>query len=157
MPVKPVPEGCNTVNAYLVVDSSVEAVEFYQKAFGAEAGMHMKSPDGKRTMHVEMRIGDSTIMMGDANPQWNMRSAKQLGGSPISLHLYVKDADALFNRAIAAGCQVEMPIMDAFWGDRYGKVRDPFGITWGIATHKEDLTHEEVTRRSAEFFKNMPC
>jgi len=156
MSVKPIPEGCNTVNAYLIVDDSVEAMEFYQKAFGAEAGIRMPSPDGKRTMHMEMRIGDSTIMMTDANPQWNARSPKQLGGSPVSLHLYVKDSDALFNRAVAAGCQVEMPIMDAFWGDRFGKVRDPFGHDWSIATHKEDLTPEEIARRGAEFFKNMP-
>jgi len=157
MPAKPIPEGFSTVSAFLIQEDSLRAMDFYQKAFGAEAGMHMPGPDGKGTMHMEMRIGDSTIMMTDENPQWNCRSPKSLGGSPVSMHLYVKDADALFNRAVAAGCEVEFPISDAFWGDRYGKVRDPFGHAWGIATHKEDLTLEQIGQRAAEFFKNMNC
>ena len=155
MSAKPIPEGFNTVSAYLIVDNSLEAMEFYQKAFGAEAGMRMPGPDGKSTMHMEMRLGDSMIMMSDANPQWNARSPKTLGGSPVSLHVYVKDADALFNRAVAAGCEVEYPIADTFWGDRYGKVRDPFGHAWGIATHKEDLTPQEIGKRAEEFFRSM--
>jgi len=155
MPAKPIPDGFNTVSAYLIVDNAVEAMEFYQKAFGAEAGTRMAGPDGKSTMHMEMRLGDSTIMMTDANPQWNARSPKTLGGSPVSLHVYVKDADAMWQRAVSAGCEVEYPIDDTFWGDRYGKLRDPFGHTWGIATHKEDLTPQEIGRRAAEFFQNM--
>ena len=155
MPAKPIPDGFNTVSAYLIVDNSVEAGNFYQKAFGAEVGMRMPGPDGKSTMHMEMRLGDSTIMLTDANPQWNAKSPKTLGGTPVSLHVYVKDADALFKRAVAAGCEVEYPIADAFWGDRYGKLRDPFGHTWGIATHKEDLSPDEIGKRAAEFFKNM--
>lgn len=155
MPVKPIPEGFNTVSAYLIQDDSVKAMDFYQKAFGAESGMRMPGPDGKSTMHMEMRIGNSTVMLTDANPQWNAKSPKQLGGSPMSLHVYVNDADALFNRAVSAGCEIEYPIGDTFWGDRYGKVRDPFGHSWGIATHKEDLTPEQIGKRAEEFFKNM--
>ena len=155
MAVKAVPDGFNTVNVYLVVKNAVEALEFYQKAFGAEAGERMPGPDGKSTMHAEMRIGNSTIMLTDENPKWEMKSPSTLGGSPASIHLYVKDADKMFKRAVDAGCTAMMPIMDAFWGDRYGKVIDPYGYQWGIATHKENLSPEEMGRRAAEFFANM--
>jgi uncharacterized glyoxalase superfamily protein PhnB len=155
MAVKPVPECYNTVSVYLVVKNSVEALDFYQKAFGAEAGVRMAGPDGKSTMHAEMRIGNSTVMLTDENPQWEMKSPEALGGSPASLHVYVDDADKLFNRAVQAGCEVKAPMMDAFWGDRYGKVEDPFGHQWGIATHKEDLTEQEIGKRAAEWFANM--
>jgi len=155
MAVKSVPDGFNTVSAYLVVKNAVEALEFYQKAFGAEAGARMPGPDGESTMHAEMRIGNSTVMLTDENPQWEMKSPATVGGSPASLHVYVDDADKAFNRAVEAGCTVAAPIMDAFWGDRYGKVKDPFGYQWGIATHKEDLSLEEMGRRAAEFFSSM--
>jgi PhnB protein len=153
--VKPVPEGFNTVSCYLIVKNAREALEFYQKAFGAEAGVRMAGPDGQSTMHAEMRIGDSTIMLTDENPQWGMKSPETLGGSPASLHVYVADADKLFHRAVEAGCTVAAPIMDAFWGDRYGKVTDPFGHQWGIATHKEDLSEDEMAKRAAAFFAEM--
>lgn len=130
-------------------------MEFYQKAFGAEAGARVAGPDGKSTMHAEMRIGNSTVMLTDENPQWEMKSPETLGGSPVSLHLCVDDADKLFNRAVQAGCEVKAPMMDAFWGDRYGKVADPFGHQWGLATHKEDLTEQEIGKRAAEWFANM--
>jgi PhnB protein len=155
MATKAVPDGYNTVSAYIVVKNSVEALEFYQKAFGAEPGGRMTGPDGASTMHAQMRIGNSTVMLTDENPKWEMKSAPTLGGSPVSLHIYVDDADKLFNRAVEAGCTVMAPMMDAFWGDRYGKVIDPFGNQWGIATHKEDLTMEEMNRRAAEWFANM--
>jgi uncharacterized glyoxalase superfamily protein PhnB len=155
MAVKAVPDGFNTVSVYLVVKDAVEALDFYQKAFGAEAGHRMPGPDGKGTMHAEMRIGNSTIMLTDENPKWEMKSPSTLGGSPVSIHLYVKDADKVFQRAVDAGCTAIMPIMDAFWGDRYGKVVDPYGYQWGIATHKEDLSPEETGRRAVEFFANM--
>ena len=153
--VKPKPDGFATVSCYLVVENSLKAIDFYGKAFGAEPGDRMPGPDGESTMHAEMRLGDSTFMLTDANPQWGMKSAKELGGSPVTLHVYVEDADALFERAIKAGCEVKFPISDTFWGDRYGKLTDPFGIEWGIATHKEDLTEEELTRRGQEWFANM--
>lgn len=153
--VKAVPDGFGTVSTYLVVKDSGQALEFYRKAFGAEPGMRMATPDGKMTVHAQMRIGDSTVMLTDENPQWNMKSAHTLGGSPASLHLYVEDADSLFERAVRAGCEVVYPMNDAFWGDRYGKVKDPYGHEWGIATHKEDLSPEEIGRRQAEFFASM--
>jgi uncharacterized glyoxalase superfamily protein PhnB len=155
MSVKAIPEGFNTVSVYLIVNDAKAAIDFYQKAFGAEAGDVMMGPDGQSVMHAEMRIGDSTVMLTSENPEWNMKSPKTLGGIASSAHLYVNDADAAFKRATDAGCEVAAPIMDAFWGDRYGKVRDPFGHEWGIATHKEDLTPEEIGKRQVEFFKQM--
>ena len=155
MAVKPIPDGFNSVSAYLIVRNSVDALDFYKKAFGAEACSRMAGPDGESTMHAEMRIGNSTVMLSDENPQWEMKSPQTLGGSPTSLHIYVEDADEVFNRAVAAGCTVKAPLMDAFWGDRYGKLVDPFGHEWGIATHKEDLSEEEIAKRGAEWFANM--
>lgn len=153
--VKPIPEGFNSVSVYLIVPNSVEALEFYQKALGAETLARMPGPDGKSTMHAEMRIGNSTVMLSDENPQWDMKSPKTLGGSPCSLHLYVNDTDAFFNRAVEAGCEVKMPPMDAFWGDRYAKVADPYGHQWGIATHIEDVSEEEMAKRAQEWFASM--
>ncbi len=155
MAVKKIPDGFNTVSAYLVVNNSVEALDFYQKAFGAETVSRMPGPDGKSTMHAEMRIGNSTVMLTDENPQWEMKSPHTLGGSPSSLHIYVEDADKLFDRAVKAGCTVKAPLMNAFWGDRYGKLEDPFGHQWGIATHIEDLSEREIGKRAAEWFANM--
>ncbi len=151
---KAVPDGCNTVNVYLVVQDVNKAIEFYERAFGAVRGSIMNGPDGG-VVHAEARIGNSTIMFSQENPAWDQKSATTLGGSPVSMHLYVDDADALFNQAVEAGCTEVFPISDVFWGDRYGKVTDPFGLSWGIATHKEDLTEEEMAKRAAEFFANM--
>jgi uncharacterized glyoxalase superfamily protein PhnB len=153
--VKAVPEGFNTVSSSLIVPNCVEALEFYKKAFGAEIIARMPGPDGKSTMHAEMRLGNSTVMLSDENPQWGTKSAKTLGGTPVTLHLYVDDADSIYKRAVAAGCTVTMPIMDAFWGDRYGKVKDPFGHEWGIGTHKEDLSPEEMDKRAKAAFAAM--
>lgn len=155
MAVKPVPDGFNTVSSYLVVKNSAEALDFYQKAFGAESRVRMPGPDGKSTMHAEMRIGNSTVMLSDENPQWGTKSPHTLGGSASSLHIYVEDADKAFSRAVDAGCTVKAPLMDAFWGDRFGKVVDPFGHEWGIATHKEDLDEKEIGLRAEKFFAEM--
>ena len=155
MAVKAIPDGFNSVSAYLIVSDVDEALKFYAKALGAEPGCVMRTPDGSAVMHAEMRIGNSTVMLGSENPQWQMKSAKTLGGSPVSVHIYVDDADELYQRAIDAGCEAEQPLADAFWGDRYGKVRDPFGLQWGIATHKEDVSEEEMGKRAAEFFAKM--
>lgn len=152
---KAVPDGFNTVSTYLVVKNAKEALDFYQKAFGAEAGSRMPGPDGESTMHAEMRIGNSMVMLTDENPAWEMKAPSTLGGSPASLHLYVDDVDKAFKRAVDAGCTVKAPLMDAFWGDRYGKVEDPFGYQWGIATHVEDVPEEEMGKRAAEFFASM--
>ncbi len=152
--VNPVPDGCNTVNVYLVVPNSQEALEFYGRALGAKTTACMSTPDGG-TMHAEMAIGNSTIMLTDENPQWELKSPQTLGGNSGSLHLYVEDADALFNQAVEAGCEVLAPMSDMFWGDRYGKVADPYGHHWGIATHVEDVPMEEMEQRAAAFFKSM--
>ena len=106
-------------------------------------------------MHAEIRVGNSTIMLSDENPQWDMQSPEAFGGSPVSLHLYVDDAHAAFQRAIDAGCTQVSPVMDMFWGDRYGKVADPFGYQWGISTHIEDVSEGELQRRSQEWFQQI--
>lgn len=152
--VKPIPEGYNTVSAYLVVPNAVEALAFYEKAFGAVPGARMEGPGGS-TVHAEMRIGDSHVMLTDENPAWELKSPATLGGSAASLHLYVEDADAAFERAEKAGCTVVAPLMDAFWGDRYGKLQDPYGHQWGVATHKEDLSEAEIEKRGREFMEQM--
>lgn len=154
MSVSPIPPGCNSVNAYLVMDDCKAAIAFYAKAFNAEPGVHMAGPDGQGTMHAEIKIGNSTIMLVDESPQWDKRSAKSLGGSPVSLHLYVEDADAVFQQAVAAGCEEVVPVSEMFWGDRYGQVVDPFGLTWGIATHIEDVPPDLLAQRAAEFFSS---
>lgn len=150
--VKPVPEGYHNVTPYLIVDGAAGAIEFYKKAFGAqEIGRHL-GPDGK-IMHAEITIGDSRVMVNDV--MQGMKGPKAFGGSPTTLWLYVDDCDALFNRAVAAGATVQMPMSDQFWGDRGGVVADPAGYTWWIATRKEDLTPAELEERAAEFFKQI--
>lgn len=155
MGVKPIPEGFNTVSTYLIVKDAEKAMAFYEKAFGAKPGVRLAGPGGQGTMHAEVIIGNSTVMLTDESPQWEMKSPETLGGAAASLHVYVEDVDAMFDRAVAAGCTVVAPIMDAFWGDRYGKVVDPFGHQWGIATHKEELSEDEIARRGQEWFAQM--
>lgn len=147
-PGKPVPEGFRTITPHLVVDGAAEAIEFYRKAFGAEETLRMPGPDGK-LMHAELKIGDSALMLNDPFPEYGAVGPKAIGGSPVTIHLYVNDVDALWDRAIKAGVKVLMPLMDAFWGDRYGLVEDPYGHRWSMATHKEDLTLEEIGQRAA--------
>jgi PhnB protein len=152
---KAVPEGYHTVTPQLTLDNAARTIEWYKKAFGAEEGSRATGPDGK-VMHSELRIGDSRIMVND--PLMG-NSPKTFGGSPASLWIYVEDCDALFNRAVAAGAQVPPGPMgqpaDQFWGDRCGMVIDPEGYRWTIATHKEDLTPEEIERRQAEWMKQF--
>ena len=149
-----VPEGFHTVTPQLTLDNAAEAIEWYKKALGAEELSRAGGPDGK-IMHAEIRVGDSRLMLNDE--MGGGKSARAMGGSPMSLWLYVEDCDALFNRAIGAGAKVAGPmgqIADQFWGDRSGTVTDPFGYRWSIATHKEDLTRDEMEKRGAEFFKS---
>ena len=155
MSVNPVPEGYNTVSVYMVVPKAKEALDFYGKAFGAETVSSMVGPDGESIMHAELKIGNSRVMLTEENPQWNMKSPATLGGSPVSMHVYVQDSDAAFNKAVEAGCEVAFPMENAFWGDRYGKVTDPYGFTWGFASRIEELSEEEVTRRGQEWMANM--
>ncbi len=149
---QPVPEGYHAVTPQLTLDDAPKAIEWYKQALGAEELSRSVGPDGK-IMHAEIRIGDSRIMVNDAIMGGKGPSA--IGGSPESLWLYVKDADALFNRAVAAGGRVRMPMADQFWGDRCGTVVDPSGYSWTIASRKEDLTHDEMNARAAEFFKQF--
>src|SRR5438270_5437528 len=141
--IKAVPEGYHTVTPFLNIDGAREAIAFYKKVFGAEERRVAPMPDGK-IMHAEIKIGDSIIMIADAimNPP-----------TKSSLHLFVNDVDAIWNQAVAAGCQVAMPLADQFWGDRYGVVTDKWGNRWGLATHKEDVTPDEMQRRADEMFK----
>lgn len=154
MAVTPIPPGCNSVNAYMILKDAKAAIDFYCRAFGGQKGHCMFTPDGN-IMHGEVKIGNSTVMVSQENPQWDMKSAETMGGSPVSLHIYVEDCDAAFQRAIDAGCQELFPVDTMFWGDRYGKVLDPYGYQWGIATRIEELSDEEMTRRGDAWFAEM--
>ena len=147
--VSPIPEGFHSISPYLLIDGAAEAIEFYKEAFGAEETVRLPTPDGKLA-HAEIRIGDSTIMLADAPP--DKSSPKKLGDTPVMLHLYVPDVDAVFAQAVKAGATVERPVSDQFYGDRNGDLIDPFGHRWGISTHKEDLTPEELQARAAKQF-----
>ena len=149
---KPVPAGYHTLTPSLTLDDAAKTIEWYKQALGAEEIGRSVGPDGKIT-HAEIKIGDSRVMMNDV--MMGGRGPNSFGGSPASLWLYVEDSDALFNRAVAAGATVQMPLDNQFWGDRAGAVADPAGYTWWIATRKEDMTHEEMEQRAAAFFKQM--
>jgi PhnB protein len=138
-----IPAGYHTVTPAIIVRDASAAIDFYKRAFGAEEVSRMPGPDGK-IMHAEIRIGDSVVMLGEENEQWGTKSPLLTNGNPGSLHLYVDDADASFNRALEAGATVRYPLEDAFWGDRYGKVADPFGHEWGIATRVRNLSDSEM-------------
>lgn len=153
--VNPIPDGCNSVNVYLIVKDGQAAIDFYKKAFGAVGGMCMTGPDGTGIMHAELQIGNSTVMLSEENPQWGTQSAETMGGSPASLHIYLPDVDTAFQTAVDAGCTVVAPLMNTFWGDRYGKVVDPFGYQWGLGTHIEDVPEEEMAKRAQEWFASM--
>ncbi|MBI3407959.1 MAG: VOC family protein [Planctomycetes bacterium] len=151
--VAPVPPGHDRIIAHLVVKNAAEAIVFYQKAFGAKEIMRMPGPHGC-IMHAELRIGPSILFLADEFPGMT-RSPQSLGGSPVTLALYCEDPDAVYNKAVAAGAKATMPLMNAFWGDRYGKLTDPSGHEWAIVSHLEDVTPEEMARRGQEWTKNM--
>jgi uncharacterized glyoxalase superfamily protein PhnB len=150
MAVKPIPDGYRSLTPHLVLRDAAATMEFYKQAFGAEELARMPGPGGK-IMHAEMRIGDSKFMMNDEFPEMGARAPISIGGSPVNIHLYVPDADASFERAVAAGAKVKMPLADQFWGDRYGCVEDPSGHVWSIATHQEDLSSDQIAERAAKF------
>jgi PhnB protein len=145
MSVKPVPDGYHTLTPFLTIRDAARAIEFYKAAFGAKDRGVMKGPDGK-VMHAELMIGDSIIMLSDEFPEFGCVSPQALNGSASGLHIYIDDVDAAFDRAVKAGAQVEMPVMDQFWGDRYGRLKDPFGHKWSIGTHVKDLSVDEMKR-----------
>jgi PhnB protein len=145
---KPIPDGYHTATPYLIVNGAAQAIEFYKKAFGATELMRMAQPGGK-IGHAEIKIGDSPIMLADESPDVGARSPQSIGGSPVSIMLYVEDVDRIFSQAVAAGAKVKRPVADQFYGDRTGGIEDPFGHLWYIATHKEDVSPEEMRKRAA--------
>jgi uncharacterized glyoxalase superfamily protein PhnB len=150
--VKPIPEGYHTVTPHLVIRQCAKAIEFYKKAFGAEELCCIRGPDGQSVMHAELKFGDSVVFLCDECPDYGALSPQSLNGSPVTIHVYVNDADAAYQRAVAAGATATMPLQNMFWGDRYGKLKDPFGHHWSIATHIEDVSPEELQKRMAKDF-----
>lgn len=156
MAVKPIPEGYHTLTPFLTVRDATRAIEFYKKAFGAqERGGVAKGPDGK-VMHAELKIGDSIIMLSDEFPEFGSHAPDSGGSTSMGLHVYVNNVDEAFDRAVKAGAKVEMPVADQFWGDRYGRLKDPFGHKWSIATHVKDMSADEMKRSMDEAMANMP-
>jgi PhnB protein len=149
MAVKPIPDGYHSVTPYLIVHDAAKALDFYKRAFGATEFFRMDGPGGK-VAHAEIDIGDSRVMLADEAPEMGARSAKSIGASPVHLMIYVEDVDKVFKQAIAAGGTEVRPVKDQFYGDRSGNLNDPFGHSWTIATHKEDLSPEEVQKRMQE-------
>lgn len=154
MAVKPIPDGYSTLMPYLIVKDAARALDFYKRAFGATELMRLNGTGGK-IGHAEIRIGDAVVMLADEFPDMGARSPQTLGGSPVSLLLYVEDADARFEQAVAAGATVLRPVKDQFYGDRSGMLSDPFGHVWVLATHTEDVSPEEMRRRSEELLKRQ--
>jgi uncharacterized glyoxalase superfamily protein PhnB len=149
-----IPQGMHSVTPHLVCAGAAKAIEFYKQAFGAEEGARLPGPDG-RLMHATVKIGDSQVMLVDEMPEWGALGPKSLKGSPVTIHLYVDDVDAVVARAVKAGAKVTMPVADQFWGDRYGKLEDPFGHHWSVATHVRDVSMEEAQKAMREMEKAM--
>lgn len=152
--VQPIPKGFHSVTPYLVVDDANRAIEFYKRAFGAKEIMKMEAPGGK-IGHAEIQIGDSMIMLADAMPGSGNKSPRMLGGTAAGLMLYVQNVDSVFNQAVSAGAKVDQPLANQFWGDRYGKITDPFGHSWSLATHVEDVAPQEMAKRAKEAMAKM--
>src|SRR6266511_6294727 len=147
MSVQRVPEGYHTVTPYLVVDGAAGAIEYYERAFGAKERVRMDTPDG-RIGHAELEIGDSLVMLSDPFPQASTKPPTELGGTSVSVFMYVEDVDAVVKQAVDVGATVTMEVADQFWGDRFGSLKDPFGHSWSIATHVEDVPPEEMAERA---------
>ena len=152
MAVKPIPDGYHSVTPYLILDDAARALEFYKQALGAVELLRIPAPGGK-VGHAEIRIGNSVIMLADESPAMGARSARTLGGSPISLMVYVEDVDARVAQAVAAGAKLTRPVADQFYGDRTGTLADPFGHVWSLGTHVEDVSPEEMDRRFQALMK----
>ena len=147
MAVNPIPQGYHSVTPYLIIEGAGEAIEFYKKAFGAKELFRFPGPDGT-VGHAEIKIGDSPIMLADAYPAMGYNGPKSLGGSPVSLMIYVENVDTVFNQAVEAGATVKEAVSDKFYGDRIGSLIDPFGHVWHVSTHKEDVSMEEMEKRA---------
>ena len=150
----PIPAGFHTLTPHIVVGDGAGAIEFYQKAFGAQEILRHLVPGSGAVMHAQLKIGDSIIMLASEMPPKAL-SPKSRGGTSVFLHIYTADADATFNRAVEAGCTIRMPVSDCFWGDRYGVVEDPYGHQWSVATHQHDYTPEQVASNAQAFFATM--
>jgi PhnB protein len=149
--IKAIPDGYHSATPYLIITNAAQAIEFYKAAFGATELTRLLTPDGK-LMHAEIKIGDSPIMICDECPEWNALSPQTIGGTTVSIVLYVEDVDTVVNQAVAAGATVLMPVENQFWGDRMGTIVDPFGHKWSIATHTEDVSPEELDKRTKALF-----
>jgi PhnB protein len=146
--VKPIPKGYHAVTPYLSVNEAARAIEFYEKVFGAKEVMRMPGPHGT-IGHAEIQINNCRIMLADEYPDMNFRSPQAFGGTPVHIHLYVKNADDVADRAVAAGAKMLRPVQDQFYGDRSGSVEDPFGHVWHVATHTKDISMNEMKKRAA--------
>lgn len=154
MTVKPIPEGFRTLTPYLSVNGAAAAIDFYKRAFGATEQFCLAMPDGK-IGHAQLKIGDCTLMLADTCAEGPFQDPGALGGSTMALYLYTPDVDALFNRAVEAGGTVVRPVKDEFYGDRSGSLKDPYGHVWFIATHREDLSEDEIQRRAEALFSTV--
>ena len=152
--VNPIPDGFHSITPNLIIKDASKAIDWYKQALGANELYRMPGPDG-RIMHAEIKIGDAVVMITDEMPEMGGKGPQTLGGTPVSLMIYCEDCDALFNRAVGAGASVRMPLEDAFWGDRWGMVTDPFGHVWAIATRKKNLSVPEMKRAMDEFMANF--
>jgi PhnB protein len=155
MATKPIPEGYRTATPYLIVKGAADAIEFYKRAFGATEMLRMADPQG-RVGHAEIKIGDSVIMLADEHPAMGYRGPRALGGSSVSILLYLEDVDSVFERAVKAGAKALRPVANQFYGDRSGTLEDPFGHVWTIATHVEDVPPAELQRRAEAAMKSAP-
>jgi PhnB protein len=155
MASNPVPEGYHSVTPYLIIKNAVRAIDFYKQAFGATEILRMADPDSGQVGHAEIKIGDSHVMLADEHPALGFVGPQTLGGSTVSICLYVEDVDSLFERAIKAGARELRPVQNQFYGDRSGTLQDPFGHVWSIATHIEDVSNEEMEKRFTEFLKQQ--
>ena len=153
MATKPIPDGYRTATPYLIIKGAAEAIEFYKRAFGATELLRMADAQG-RVGHAEIKIGDSVIMLADEHPAMGYRGPRSLGGSSVSILLYLADVDSVFERAVRAGAKAQRPVADQFYGDRSGTLEDPFGHVWTVATHVEDVPPEEMQRRAEAAMKS---
>ena len=154
MAARPIPEGYHSISPALAIDGAADAIDFYRRAFGANERYRMPAPDGK-IAHAEIEIGDSIVMLSDPFPQSTVKAPTALGGTSVSIFLYVEDVDAVFQQAVDAGASVTMPLEDAFWGDRFGTLVDPYGHSWSLATHVEDVPPEQMEERARQAFAAM--
>jgi PhnB protein len=155
MSIKPIPEGYHSVTPYLIIKNAVRAIDFYKQAFGATEILRMADPDSGQVSHAEIKIGDSPIMLADEHPAMGFVGPQSLGGSTVSICLYIEDVDSLFERAIKAGAKEQKPVQDQFYGDRSGTLQDPFGHVWTLMTRIEDVSNEEMEKRFTEFLNSQ--